>query len=145
MPAKAEYAWYGESPEACLDLMEAFGGKLKAVFDMGNFKLGGYDPLKAYELLRPHIEYFHIKDGLSAGAIVPPGKGEAKIREILEAFIKDADRDIVVTLEPHLELFSGLNSLTNSKFNNPYKFESTEAAFLCALNELRGILSSIDC
>lgn len=138
---------YGESPEACLDLLDTLGGKLRAVLDMGNFTLGGYDPVKAYRLLCPYIEYFHIKDGIrkdsEAKAIVPPGKGNAKIGEILGDYIKAVNRDVIVTLEPHLETFSGLNALTNSKFNNPYKFESKEAAFLCALGELRAIISDI--
>ena len=35
---------YGESPEQCLDILQAFNGELKAVFDMGNFVLGKYLP-----------------------------------------------------------------------------------------------------
>ena len=75
---------YGESPERCRELLDYFGGELKCVFDMGNFVLDGYKPYPdAYMLLRDYIEYFHIKDSLYAGAIVPPGCGEAQIAEIL--------------------------------------------------------------
>ena len=70
---------YGESPEACKEILDYFGGELKCVFDMGNFVLDNYRPYPdAYMLLRDYIEYFHIKDSLSAGAIVPPGCGEAQ-------------------------------------------------------------------
>ncbi|MBQ5973639.1 MAG: sugar phosphate isomerase/epimerase, partial [Oscillospiraceae bacterium] len=63
---------YGESPERCLDLLTAFGGRLRCVFDMGNFVLGGYPPYPAaYAALKPYIRYFHIKDALASGAIVP--------------------------------------------------------------------------
>ncbi len=48
---------------------------------MGNFVLDGHDPIKAYNLLKDHVEYFHIKDSLYAGTIVPAGKGEAKIKK----------------------------------------------------------------
>ena len=48
---------------------------------MGNFVLDCYDSMQAYKLLQKNIVYFHIKDALYAGAIVPVGKGEAQIKE----------------------------------------------------------------
>ena len=129
---------YGESPEACLDLLRTLP-RLRCVFDMGNFVLGGYDPTAAYKLLAPYIEYFHIKDALYAGAIVPPGCGEAKIGEIVRDFA--SSRDVILTLEPHLETFDGLNALTDRKFENPYKFESAEAAFVTAINKLKDLIT----
>lgn len=132
---------YGESPEDCLDLLTHFGGRLGCVFDMGNFVLDGHDPAPAYEKLKEHIVYFHIKDSLSAGAIVPPGLGEAKIAEVLGAFMRDFDRDVMLTLEPHLQTFSGLNALTDVSFDNPYKFETPEAAFVTAIQNLKEILA----
>ena len=130
---------YGESPEACLDLLSVFSGRLKAVFDMGNFTLGKYDPASAYRMMRDYVEYFHIKDALKAGAIVPPGLGEAHIAEILNMH-KRSTRDVFVTLEPHLETFSGLNRLTDVSFDNPYKFENKETAFLFAVGKIKEIL-----
>ena len=122
---------YGESPENCLDLLEAFGGRLRCVFDMGNFVLDQHKPYPdGYQMLKPYIEYFHIKDSMAKGAIVPPGCGEAHIEEILKEHIKDAQKDVFITLEPHLETFDGLNKLVGKNFENPYKFESKEAAFL---------------
>lgn len=133
---------YGESPNACLDLLKTFGGKLKCVFDMGNFVLGGYRPYPdAYELLYDYIEYFHIKDALYKGAIVPPGCGEASVKDILDSFIKTAEKDIIVTLEPHLEVFDGLNRLAVKTFENPYVFDSKEEAFLTAVRNLKEIIS----
>jgi sugar phosphate isomerase/epimerase len=77
---------FGDKPQYCRELLDAFGGELKCVFDMGNYVLEGVDPYpEAYELLKKDIAYFHVKDALAAGAIVPPGRGEAKIREILTA------------------------------------------------------------
>ena len=132
---------YGESPACCLELMEHFGGRLKAVFDMGNFVLDGHDPYpNAYNLLRPYIEYFHIKDSLFAGAIVPPGKGEAKIKMILDDYRSTAEKTTFVTLEPHLQTFSGLNALVGKSFDNPYKFENQQTAFRVAHEELCKLL-----
>lgn len=132
---------YGESPENCLDLLETFGGRLRCVFDMGNFVLDQYKPYPgAYNMLKPYIEYFHIKDSMAKGAIVPPGCGEAHIEEILKEHIQTAENDVFITLEPHLETFDGLNKLVGKEFENPYKFESKEAAFLTAIEKLREII-----
>ena len=132
---------YGESPDACLDILTVFGGKLRAVFDMGNFVLDGYRPYPdAYEKLAEHIEYFHIKDSLYKGAIVPPGCGEAQIAEILTAHAEKSDKEFFITLEPHLETFDCLNALVGKSFENPYKFESPKKAFLTAVKNLKEIL-----
>lgn len=128
---------YAESPDYCLDVLQHFKGRLKAVFDMGNFALDGYEPYpNAYQMLRPYIAYFHVKDALSAGAIVPPGKGEGKIQKIFDAYKQTMTADTFVTLEPHLQTFSGLNALASKDFDNPYKFESQEIAFKIAFEEL---------
>ncbi|MBQ9714496.1 MAG: sugar phosphate isomerase/epimerase [Clostridia bacterium] len=131
---------YGESPEKCLEIMKYFGGRFKAVLDMGNYVLDGYDPEKAYAMLLDYIEYFHIKDSLQAGAIVPPGKGEAKIKEILDRYKASDKKDTFITLEPHLQTFSGLNALVGKKFENPYKYENQQIAFTDAVTKLRGLL-----
>ena len=95
---------YGDVPERCRELLDHFGGELKCVFDMGNFVLEGVTPYPdAYEILKNDIAYFHIKDSLAAGAIVPPGKGEASIKEILAAYKAEFSRDFFVSLEPHLQ------------------------------------------
>ena len=132
---------YGESPEACREILDHFGGELKCVFDMGNFALEGYKPYPhAYDLLKEYIEYFHIKDSLAAGAIVPPGCGEAKIAEILKDFGEYTDKDFIISLEPHLQTFSGLHALVGMKFDNPYKYESTEESFADAANKIKEII-----
>jgi len=131
---------YGESPEDCLDLMQYFDGKLRAVFDMGNFVLDGYDPVAAYRLLQAYISYFHIKDALYAGAIVPAGKGEARIQEILQLHQMNSRQAVQITLEPHLQTFSGLNALVGKKFDNPYKYDDQKEAFADAVVKLRELL-----
>ena len=131
---------YGESPEKCLEILEYFGGRLKCVLDMGNFVLDGYNPMDAYKLLGKHIEYFHIKDALYAGAIVPAGKGEAQIKEILDEYKANGQKDTFITLEPHLQTFSGLNALVGKSFDNPYKYENQRTAFEDAVVKLKELL-----
>ena len=131
---------YGESPEKCLEILKYFDGKMKCVLDMGNFVLDGYNPMEAYQLLKDYIEYFHIKDSLYAGAIVPAGKGEAQIKNILDMYKASDKKDTFITLEPHLQTFSGLNALVGKTFDNPYKYEDQKSAFTDAVEKLRSLL-----
>lgn len=131
---------YGESPEKCREILDYFGGKLKCVLDMGNFVLEGYNPMDAYKLLYDYIEYFHIKDSLYAGAIVPAGKGEAQIKNILDDYKKTSKKDTFITLEPHLQTFSGLNALVGKSFDNPYKYNDQREAFTVAVDKLNELL-----
>ena len=131
---------YGDTPARCRELIDHFGGELKCVFDMGNFVLENVEPYAAYELLQKDIAYFHVKDAFSAGAIVPPGKGEAKIAEILSAHRKYAAEDFFVSLEPHLQLFSGLNALVGRAFENPYQYTDAQSAFADAVAKFKELI-----
>ena len=132
---------YGATPERCLELLDYFGGELKCVFDMGNFVLEGVDPYpEAYKLLQKYIAYFHIKDALFAGAIVPAGKGQAKIKDILLAHAEYSDGNFFVSLEPHLQTFDGLNALVGRSFENPYKYENQQSAFCDAIIKFKELM-----
>ena len=131
---------YGDTPSRCREIVDYFGGEIKCVFDMGNFVLEGVDPYIAYELLKEDIAYFHIKDALSAGAIVPAGKGEAKIKEILSAHREYAKEDFFVSLEPHLQTFSGLHALVGRSFENPYQYADQRAAFHDAVTKFKELI-----
>jgi sugar phosphate isomerase/epimerase len=132
---------YGDIPTRCREIYDAFGGEIQTVFDMGNYVLEGVKPYtEGYGLLKDSIAYFHIKDALSAGAIVPPGCGEASIKEILADHVRYSKDDFFVSLEPHLQLFSGLNALVGRKFENPYKYNDAKEAFTDAVNKLKEIL-----
>lgn len=132
---------YGESPQKCLELLDLFGGRLRCVFDAGNFVLDGFEPMQAYELLKNHIQYFHIKDSLYAGAVVPAGKGQARLAEILCKHADFVTEKVFVTLEPHLQTFDGLNALVGKTFENPYKYSTQQAAFDDDVENFKKILS----
>ena len=99
-------------------------------YECRDFVLDGYEPYPhAFNLLKEYIEYFHIKDALYQGAIVPAGVGEASIKEVLDEYRNAYDREVFVTLEPHLQTFAGLNALVGKAFDNPYKYENQQTAF----------------
>ena len=132
---------YGDTPARCRELLDIFGGELKCVFDMGNFVLEGVDAYpEAYELLREYIAYFHIKDALAAGAVVPPGCGDAKIKQILDAHREYTKDNFFVSLEPHLQTFSGLHALVGREFDNPYKYPDQATAFRDAVQKFRELI-----
>ena len=134
---------YGETAENCLDLLNYFNGRLKCVFDMGNLVFEGHDAYEGYKLLKDRIEYFHIKDGLDNHVFVPSGYGKARMEDILLDYIKTADHDTFLTLEPHLFSFVGLDSLAHERFKSVLKFNNNVESFTFAKEALDKILSKI--
>ena len=121
---------YGESPEHCLDLMKAFGGRLGCVFDMGNYTYYGYQPWpECYQSLKSYITYFHVKDALLNGSIVPAGCGDSHVKQILHAYRDEFKKDVLLTIEPHLQTFDGLNELVTTDLKNPYRYPTAQDAF----------------
>ncbi len=135
---------FGYSPERELQLMEHFGGRLKAVLDPGNFAFCFEDASKGYPLLKDYIHYFHIKDADETGAIVPPGKGIAGLLDILKAVNADREGKVVLTMEPHLMNFTGLSSLSKlDDIHHVYSFETPFEAFKVATDAVREMVSKL--
>jgi sugar phosphate isomerase/epimerase len=78
-----EKAIYGERPDRCLDLQATINGdNFGAIFDPANFVQAGVKPFDAaYPLLKPYIEYYHIKDAImGSGQVVPAGQGDGQLQ-----------------------------------------------------------------
>lgn len=130
---------YGDLAPRCLELMEKFGGaNLKATFDFANFVQCGQDTLEAYEMLKEHIAYVHVKDALfDGGRVVPAGQGDGRVKEILTR-LDAAGFSGFLSLEPHLADFAGLSGLEK---NAALRGRSdTEAAFVTAYEALEELL-----
>lgn len=131
---------YGDTPERCLDILQHFNGRLSGVYDHANFiDVGAEAYPYAYNLLKKHISYFHIKDS-DGNEIRPAGEGKGRIPETITDIRKDYDGQVILTLEPHLFSFVGLSQLeaTDEKIEKPY--ENSEEAFRVATNALKNIL-----
>ena len=63
-----------------------------------------------------------------------------QIKEILDDYKANGKKDTFITLEPHLQTFSGLNALVGKSFDNPYKYENQQAAFTDAVAKLKELL-----
>ncbi len=134
---------YGDTAERCADLMEELGcGHFRAVFDPANFVQCGQDTWEAFEKLKGHIAYLHIKDALLAdGRVVPAGVGDGNVERILRSLLEKG-YDGFLSLEPHLGSFDGLKDLEldDKMLNLPPGGEGT---FTLAFQALEGILERI--
>ena len=136
---------YGQSPESVKMLMDHFGGRLKVVLDNGNFPFCGEDASGAYALLKDYVEYMHIKDCDGDGIIVPPGCGNAYLKETLAQINREVCGDFILTVEPHLMMFTGLSSLSDTDdIKHKYSFADGYEAFEFAVNEIRKMLNELN-
>lgn len=131
---------YGDTPERCLDILNEFDGRLGCVFDPANFIQCGCKAFEySYNLLKTHITYAHIKDALVNGTIVPAGMGDACIPELLAVINRVHSEEFVLTVEPHLNVFAGLEGLeeggNTSHIANAYP--NSASAFKAAVESLR--------
>lgn len=135
---------YGDNAVRCLDLLNTFPN-LYGIFDPANFIQCGQDTLEAWEMLHSRICYLHIKDALKDGTVVPAGYGEGHLPEILAAYI--AQSGSAVTVEPHLQAFSGLDHLErpkeDRKLGTGFHFKDHDESFDKACSSLRDILNSL--
>ena len=130
---------YGDLAPRCLELMEKFGGEnLKATFDFANFVQCGQDTLEAWDMLKSHIAYVHVKDALfDGGRVVPVGQGDGNVKEILTRLDQEGFQGFL-SLEPHLADFAGLSGLEKNAAKRGRT--DTEAAFITAYEALQELL-----
>ena len=127
---------YGDTAARCLHIHRSFPD-IKAVFDPANFVQCGQDTRKAWELLCGYVEYMHIKDALADGTVVPAGQGLGNIPYLLAQYQGE-----VLTLEPHLAVFGGLEGLEAAKSSKigAFCYPSKRAAFDAATAALKKII-----
>ena len=146
-----ELGIYGDTPECCLDLLQTLGpDRIGAVFDPANFvnlseKTEVYP--HAWHLLKPYVEYMHIKDAAyrddpkSKHDIRPAGYGEGHIPEILAELCGQGYRGFL-SVEPHLGYFKGFELLERRGVNPGMPLSGPET-FSIAADALRNILDRL--
>lgn len=134
---------YGDVADRCKKLMEEFySDHFKAVFDFANFVQCHQDTKEAYEMLKPYIEYVHVKDAeWESGQVVPAGHGDGNVKEILK-MLKESGYEGFLSLEPHLADFAGFSALENGKSEKKEKLTGEES-FTLAHESLVKILGEI--
>lgn len=129
-----EHRIYGDSPERLADLYQTLRSPaFKAAFDPANFVFCGYDVRRGWEVCKPYLAHFHIKDwkgGEEHGRIAGEGDGQ------IPAIISDAVRmgyHGFATLEPHL-----LGGGPTGGVTGPELFPRAVAAFKAIIERAGG-------
>lgn len=132
---------FGENAENCKYIFDNIKSpNLKGIFDPANFVQCGVDTLKAFELLKEHIVYMHIKDALPNGEVVPAGMGIGRLPEIFGRLNADGYEGFV-SLEPHLGFFNGLGELEQGEIKQ--KTASDADKFKLAYRKTEEIIRSV--
>lgn len=130
---------YCDIAEYAVDILDNVKG-LKSIFDPANYIQCGQNIDEAMDMLIDRTDYFHIKDAImGAGEVVPAGKGDGKIEEM----IRRIKIDTVLSIEPHLKVFTGFNNIDNHDLKNKYTYSSNEEAFDAAADALKFLLKKI--
>lgn len=131
---------YGDIAVRCKEIMEEFAcDNFKAVFDFANFVQCKQDTKEAYEMMKPYIEYIHVKDAIwESGQVVPAGKGDGNVEEILKNLLQNGYEGFL-SLEPHLTDFSGFSDLEQGDGGKKEEMNGA-AAFTIAYEALKKLL-----
>jgi sugar phosphate isomerase/epimerase len=126
---------YGDIPQRRLDLVESIGTeRIRLAWDPANFVQCGVRPFSdGYAMLRPYIEYIHVKDALlGTGQVVPAGQGDGEFPETLQALAAGGFEGFF-SIEPHLAGHDRTGG-----FSGPELFAHATSAFV-GLVEAQGI------
>ena len=132
---------YGDVAERCLDLAETLG--IGLIFDPANFIQSGVDTFPyAFNLLKKHVKYMHVKDAMKeTGKVMPAGYGEAGVKNII-ARLNEQGFEGFLSLEPHLGHFEGFAELEPASKTNmmeqggPKSYTIAAESLFKILNEL---------
>ena len=108
---------------------------LKSVFDPANFVEVGEDAETALNELAPYTYYYHVKDTVrETEEKVPAGMGDGAIPSLIR---QAAERDTVLTVEPHLAIFEGYAQIDNTEMKGKFTFKDNHEAFDTAVTALK--------
>ena len=134
---------FGDTPQRTRELLDALP-QLGGIFDPANFIQCGADILPAWELLKDRIDYLHIKDAMKDGTVVPAGHGVGCLETVVTDFLRRGGQ--VLTLEPHLSEFTGLQGLEKEGERTivgsaHFSYRDNNESFDAAVNALKAILN----
>ncbi len=141
---------YGDTAQRCMTLYRAMGGRMPLVFDPANLIDIGQNPYPdAYETMKEGILYLHIKDSHGDCRYAPAGMGGCRIPELLARVDCDfAGREVILTLEPHLKVFDGMQGLEQDMtkiHTDDASYSDSQSAFGAAATALKQILAGLSC
>ncbi len=136
---------YGDNDVRCMELYNYFSGDLGIIFDPANYIQCGVEPLSAYKLQKDTITYFHMKDALMKdGSVVSVGNGDGNVPEILADVNASRSDEIILTVEPHLHIFNGLNNLQEEEVLHKESYPDSKTAFSAACNAVSRVIKEVE-
>ena len=93
-------------------------------------------------MVKEYVEYLHVKDAVTDGTVVPAGKGEGHLPEIIADYLARGGE--TVTLEPHLNAFTGLDKLENGESLRPglTVYKNNDESFDAAVDHIMSTLAA---
>lgn len=132
---------YGDSIDRVLEIAKSVPS-IKLVYDPANYLQCRENASEALKKTIDYTEYFHIKDVISkTEQLVPSGYGDGDIDGLIKAV---RGKDVVLTVEPHLKIFSGYGNIDNTQMKNKFEFNSNRQAFDFAVTSLKNIILKND-
>ena len=134
---------YGQMPREVEILLDEVKG-LHGIFDAANYRMNDGDVIAGIQATMKNFAYIHIKDAdYKTQTILPAGEGEGRIAEILDLVGKEIEGDVMLTVEPHLKLFSAYSGIDNHELKGKYNFNTKREAFDFAVASLKKLLAKI--
>jgi sugar phosphate isomerase/epimerase len=123
---------FGDTGERCLDIFNTCKSHyLRSAYDPANFVQSGVKAFEeAYPILKPYIEYVHIKDAASNGQVTPAGQGDGRVQDAL-ADLKSSGYQGFLSIEPHLKSAGKFEG-----FSGPELFKEATQALKTILRDL---------
>lgn len=132
---------YGDVTERVEEIVSAKIDGMRFVFDPANYIQCGVFIPDAIKKLFGTTDYFHIKDVIrETGELVPSGNGDGFIDGIID-MITASRRDTVMSIEPHLKVFSGASGTGDSQITGKYVYSSNKESFAAAVDGLKATLT----
>ena len=130
---------YGDVATRVKKLAENVPG-MKFIYDPANFIESGEYPDATLDSLFDMTGYFHIKDcQIDGKAIVPAGYGDGEIPRI----VSKISADTVLSVEPHLVVFTGYSEFDDTAMQNKLAFNSNGEAFDAAVAAIRRVILDV--
>ena len=128
---------YGDNLARTKEVLDATPG-LYYVYDPANFLQVGEKAEDTLNTLADRAFYFHIKDVIAeTGELVPAGYGDGNLLGLVERIKGDK----VLTVEPHLKIFSGYVLNDKTVLKTKFHFESNVEAFDAAVAAIKKVLA----
>lgn len=126
---------YGDTVARVAELMQKLDG-WQFVYDPANFIQVG-ETAETFLPLAKKCLYFHIKDVIAdSGELVPAGEGDGDIKGLISMI----EGDTVLTVEPHLKVFSAYDRIDGTRLQSKYGYRTNAEAFDAAVSALKACL-----